>query len=218
MKQILVTSSSPFPEDYERNFEVDHIPFIEIEIYPKEEIVSQIPEDVHTFIVTSKSSAKAIRDIELEGEFFVVGKSTAQELLYGHDREVAFISNYAEDLLERMLETDIKKYVFFKGNLSLDTLPVVLTENGVEVTGIECYKTNLTPRKLDKKYDAIVFMSPSAVRSFTSLNEIPEETLIFVSGKTTAQAVKQVGEFQVHYPEETTRESLIALINETIDA
>ncbi len=218
MKRILVTSSSSFPDDYERKFEIDHIPFIEVEIYPKEQILSQIPDDAQAFIVTSKNSAKAIKDIELEGEFFVVGKSTAQQLLYGHEREIAFISNYAEDLLERMLETDIKKYVFFKGNLSLDTLPVVLKEHGVEVVGIESYKTILTPCKVDQQYDALVFLSPSAVRSFVSLNEIPKETLIFTSGKTTAQAVRQVGDFEIHYPEETTKEALVALINETIDA
>ncbi|MDR2123086.1 MAG: uroporphyrinogen-III synthase [Flavobacteriaceae bacterium] len=217
MKRILVTAASSFSDEYERSYEVEYIPFININIYPKDQIIPQIPEDVQAFIVTSKNSAKAIKNIELNGQFFVVGKSTAQEL-YGQDREITFISNYSEDLLERMLETDIKKYVFFKGNLSLTNLPDVLKKNGVEVIGIESYKTILTPHKIDKYYDGIVFMSPSAVRSFTSVNEIPKETIIFTSGKTTAETVKKLGDYKIYYPEETTKESLLALINDTIDA
>ncbi|WP_128331772.1 uroporphyrinogen-III synthase [Apibacter sp. HY039] len=216
MKRILATSSS-FPEDYDRKWKIDVIPFVSIDIYPKEKIISQIPTDIHSFIVTSKNSAKAIKEIELNGQFFVVGKSTAKKL-NGQDREISFISNYSEDLLERMLETDIKNYVFFKGNLSLTTLPDILKENGIEVRGIETYKTSLTPQKVTDFYDAIIFMSPSAVKSFTSMNKIPEETLIFTSGKTTAEAVKQHGNYRVYFPEETTKESLIALINDKLDA
>ncbi|MDR1877641.1 MAG: uroporphyrinogen-III synthase [Flavobacteriaceae bacterium] len=217
MKRILVTSSSSFPDEEEQKYKIDYIPFITIDTYPNQQIIPQIPEDVHAFIVTSKNSAKAIKDIKLDGQFFVVGKSTAKEL-HGQDREISFISNYTEDLLERMLETDIKKYVFFRGNLSLTILPDALKKNGVEVIGIESYKTILIPKKIDKHYDGIVFMSPSAVRSFTSMNKIPEETIIFTSGKTTAEVVRRLGDYKVYYPEETTKESLIALINETIDA
>lgn len=216
MKRILFTSSFSIPDDYEQEYEIDYIPFIYVEIYPYYEFIKQIPLDVDSFIVTSKNSAKAIKDIELEGKFFVVGKSTAKEL-YGQNRDIAFITNYAEDLLERMLETDIKKYVFFKGNLSLTILPDALRKNGVEVVGIECYKTLLTPHKIDKQYDAIVFTSPSAVRSFSSMNEIPQETIIFTSGKTTAETVSTLGEYKIYYPEDTTKESLLELIKKKIN-
>ncbi|MCO6564613.1 MAG: uroporphyrinogen-III synthase [Apibacter sp.] len=216
MKRILFTSSFSIPDDYDQEYEIDYIPFIYVEIYPYYEIIKYIPLDVDSFIVTSKNSAKAIKDIKLEGKFFVVGKNTAKEL-YGQNREIAFISNYAEDLLERMLETDIKKYVFFKGNLSLTILPDTLRKNGVEVIGIESYKTILTPHKIDKRYDAIVFTSPSAVRSFSSMNEIPKETIIFTSGKTTAATVRTLGEYKIYYPEDSTKESILELIKKIIN-
>ena len=216
MKRILFTSSFSIPDDYEQEYEIDYIPFIYTEIYPYYDIIKYIPPDVQSYIVTSKNSAKAIKDIELEGEFFVVGKSTAKEL-YGQNRDIAFITNYAEDLLERMLETDIKKYVFFKGNLSLTILPDTLREHGVEVVGIESYKTILTPHKIDKTYDAMVFTSPSAVRSFSSMNKIPQETIIFTSGKTTAATVSTLGNYDIYYPEEITKESLLELIKKTLN-
>lgn len=217
MKRILVTSSSSFPDDYVRKFEIDYIPFIKTEIYPKSQFITQIPQDIQSFIVTSKNSAKAIKDIELNGQFFVVGKSTAAEL-YGQNRKIAFISNYAEDLLERMLETDIKKYIFFKGNLSLPTLPEVLHKNSIEVVDIECYKTILTPQKVQDIYNGIVFMSPSAVESFTQKNNLPQDIPIFTSGETTAQAVKKMGDYKIYYPEESSIEKLMDLINKILNA
>lgn len=217
MKRILVTSASSFPDDYVRKFEVDYIPFIKTEIYPKSHFIAQIPKDIHSFIVTSKNSAKAIKDIKLDGQFFVVGKNTATEL-QGQNREIAFISNYAEDLLERMLETGIKKYIFFKGNRSLPTLPEVLHKNSVEVVDIECYKTLLTPQKVQDDYDGIVFMSPSAVESFMQENKLPEDVPLFTSGKTTAQTLKKMGDYKIYYPEESSRELLIDLINKTLNA
>ncbi|TWP30416.1 uroporphyrinogen-III synthase [Apibacter muscae] len=217
MKKVLVTSTFTLPEENDKRLQIDYIPFIETEIYPESQIIPYLPNEVNSFIVTSGNAVQAIKNIELEGDFYVVGKNTAKEL-FGQNREISFISNYAEDLLERMLETEVKKYVFFKGNLSLSTLPDSLRKNGVEVIGIECYKTTLKPTKVNEKYDALVFMSPSAVKSYLSMNQIPRDALVFVSGKTTAKAVKDLaGDLPVYYPEETTKESLLTLIKETIN-
>ena len=216
MKQILVTTDVPLDE-LDKDIHVDYVPFIEVEIYSEDEITRQLPtEGDYDFIVTSKNSAQAVQNIPLDGEFFVVGKNTAKELL-GQNREIAFISNYSEDLVERILESEKKQtYVFLRGNLSMKTIPDVLKKYDIEVIEIECYNTTLTPKKLNVSYDGIVFMSPSAVKSFFSMNEIPHNTLIFTMGKTTAQEIRKYGNFPVYHPEETTIEALVDLINETL--
>ena len=63
MKRILFTSSFSIPDDYEQEYEIDYIPFIYTEIYPYYDIIKYIPPDVQSYIVTSKNSAKAIKDI-----------------------------------------------------------------------------------------------------------------------------------------------------------
>ncbi|MDR3273216.1 MAG: uroporphyrinogen-III synthase [Flavobacteriaceae bacterium] len=218
MKQILVTSDTPLPDEFDKEILSDYIPFIKTEIYSENEITKQLPTEKkdYDFIITSKHSAQAVQNIPLDGEFFVVGKNTAKELL-GQNREIAFVSNYSEDLVERILENEKKQtYVFLKGNLSLKIIPDVLKNHNIEVIEIECYHTTLTPKKLNNSYDAIVFTSPSAIKSFFSMNEIPQNTLIFTIGKTTAQAVRKYGNFPVSYPEEITKEALVDLINETL--
>jgi uroporphyrinogen-III synthase len=52
------------------------------------------------------------------------------------------------------------------------------------------YETIETPQAVSKKYDGILFFSPSAVRSFFAKNTLKEETKIFAIGKTTADEVK----------------------------
>lgn len=64
------------------------------------------------------------------------------------------LANYLKDNLES------KSVTFFCGNKRRDELPEILTEQGIEVTEIESYQTQLTPRKLDEKNNGgIVFLA-----------------------------------------------------------
>jgi uroporphyrinogen-III synthase len=42
---------------------------------------------------------------------------------------------------------------------------------------------------IDKVYDGILFFSPSAVESFFSKNKLPEQTVLFAIGNTTAKTI-----------------------------
>jgi uroporphyrinogen-III synthase len=54
------------------------------------------------------------------------------------------------------------------------------------------YETFETPQKISKKhYDGIFFFSPSAVKSFFSLNKLNEEIQVFAIGKTTGDAIQK---------------------------
>ena len=52
------------------------------------------------------------------------------------------------------------------------------------------YKTLLSPNKLSKKYDGLLFFSPSGIESFLSENAIGEE-VAFCIGNTTANEAKK---------------------------
>ena len=60
------------------------------------------------------------------------------------------------------------------------------------VTELIVYDTRLTPVKLNNQPDAILFFSPTAVKSFFSMNELISRTKIICHGKTTAAALKQL--------------------------
>ena len=73
----------------------------------------------------------------------------------------------------------------------MNILPENLKKHGVQLEELIVYKTRLTPKKLDARPDAILFFSPTAVRSFFSLNELFPETAVFAMGTTTARALKE---------------------------
>jgi uroporphyrinogen-III synthase len=52
------------------------------------------------------------------------------------------------------------------------------------------YNTIEKPQAVSKKYDGILFFSPSAVRSFFQKNKINAETILFAIGQTTARELR----------------------------
>ncbi len=81
--------------------------------------------------------------------------------------------------------------VFFCGNMRRDDLPAILKSENIEVTEITVYETTLTPKKLNKEYDAVLFFSPAAAESFFTNNVISPQTSLFAIGATTADAARR---------------------------
>jgi uroporphyrinogen-III synthase len=80
--------------------------------------------------------------------------------------------------------------IFFCGDQRRDELPSLLKNNGIHVNEIEVYHTIEVAHQLDKVYDGILFFSPSAVESFFNSNSLPEKTVAFSIGKTTAATLE----------------------------
>jgi uroporphyrinogen-III synthase len=81
--------------------------------------------------------------------------------------------------------------VFFCGDKRRDELPDMLAEKGIYLDEIIIYETTATPAVTTETYDGILFLSPSAVQSFFSANQLPPDTICFAIGATTAHALEQ---------------------------
>jgi len=120
---------------------------------------------------------------------FAVGIKT-KSLLEENGFNVIAYTGYASDLAEIIsLIYGKESYTFFSGNLRRDVLPNTLKENGITFNEIEVYETNLTPKKITKKLDGILFFSPSGVESYLKSNTIKDE-MCFCIGETTAEALE----------------------------
>jgi uroporphyrinogen-III synthase len=73
----------------------------------------------------------------------------------------------------------------------MDILPENLTKHGIHLTELIVYETRLTPVHLEEQPDAVLFFSPTAVKSFFSLNELSPGATAFAMGTTTAATLKQ---------------------------
>lgn len=144
---------------------------------------------------------------------FCVGMKT-KTLLEENGFEVVAYTDYAEDLAEIIsLIYANESYTFFSGNLRKDTLPLALKNAGIEYNEIEGYTTQLTPQKVTKAVDAILFFSPSGVESYLELNTIKNE-ICFCIGKTTSETLENKDIKNIVIANQPTVENVITEIEE----
>lgn len=182
------------------NIVIDELPLITTEPINTDELKKILKEFLQqniTAVFTSKNSVKAfdqIANAEVPWKIFCIGNSTKKFVskIFGEEK-VSGAANSAAELSEVILQDgEIKKVIFFCGKQRREELPEKLNSAGIEVEEIVVYETFETPLKISRKlYDGILFFSPSAVKSFFSLNKINEQTHIFAIGKTTADAIHQ---------------------------
>ncbi|GAA4313872.1 uroporphyrinogen-III synthase [Compostibacter hankyongensis] len=81
----------------------------------------------------------------------------------------------------------LQEVYFFCGNLRRDELPRRLSAAGITVNELKVYETVPVPATVPEEFDGICFFSPSAVKSFFTLNRLPAATVCFAIGGTTAR-------------------------------
>jgi uroporphyrinogen-III synthase len=114
---------------------------------------------------------------------------TSNQLInkYFSENSVIGTATNSHDLAELIIAEKISDEInFFCGDQRRDELPSLLKNNGINVNEIEVYHTKEVVHQIEKKYDGILFFSPSAAVSFFNSNKLPEGTLLFAIGKTTA--------------------------------
>lgn len=142
---------------------------------------------------------------------FCVGEKT-KALLEKNGQKVIKMTEYASALAPYLVENHKNDHFhFFCGNIRSDVIPSVLSENNVSFEEIKVYKTSLNPKKFERQFDAILFFSPSGVRSHCEArsNLSNPQTIFVCIGTTTASEVKNYTE-NVVISNSTTVESVIA--------
>jgi uroporphyrinogen-III synthase len=126
-----------------------------------------------------------------EKNVYCVGLKT-KNLLEEHGFNVVAYTGYAADLAEIItLIYNSESFTFFSGNLRRDTLPEALKENGIKFNEIQVYETTLQPQKIKANPEAILFFSPSGVKSYLKQNTINNQ-ICFCIGDTTAEALSKI--------------------------
>ncbi len=180
---------------------IDSISFIETknlgDNFVSEKIKALASQTV-TVVFTSMNGAEAVIDILCKTilqplwKIYCIGAATQSSIRdYFVSATIAGTGKNATELSETIINDNAKEVVFFCGNQRRDELPEQLQKNSIRVEEIVVYETNETPVKVDKEYNGVMFFSPSAVKSFFSVNSIPADTVLFSIGNTTAQEIKK---------------------------
>lgn len=119
----------------------------------------------------------------------------------------------AQELGEFIIEnSNNEEFIHFCGNLSLDIIDDKLPLQNIKYRKIITYNTELLYPTIDQKFDALVFFSPSGVRSFAKHNSL-EDSVIFSIGNTTSKELKNFTDQSIITSKEQNLQSLFKLIN-----
>jgi uroporphyrinogen-III synthase len=203
------------------SFDYESIPMI------KTEIKGINPSDISNlkcdaWIFTSKNAVKALsgimNDLVIPSKVFAVGSSTAKKLnKLGIEAIVPEIFS-VESLESKIKEEGVQNCIHFCGNLTDDKLLRRLDYLNCAVTQIEVYKTIKIPTKVNNEaYNAVVFLSPSAFESFSTVNDTDQINQVFCIGSTTEEEVKKKYKGPIVIPELFTFNELVNTIDQNFE-
>ena len=119
----------------------------------------------------------------------------------------------ANELSNFITENSVnEKFLHFCGNIAIDILDENLPLQNISYKKIPVYKTEILYPKIDEKYQAIVFFSPSGVRSFAKFNQL-DDVKIFSIGKTTTAEIEKLTDNKIISSSKNTLADLLNLIN-----
>jgi uroporphyrinogen-III synthase len=200
-----------------RDILCDVVPFIRIS-YPKDTVqeleIGKLFNEKIIAAFTSKHAIEAIRNIQgiqdAHWNIYCIGHSTAG--LAAKTFPFASIPGTAENavsLAHLMVKNEPgSKIYFFCGDLRRDELPTIAGKD-LTIRELIVYTTQMTPVKTEGEYQGIIFLSPSAVKSFFTMNKPTPSTLLFAIGNTTAGEIKQFTENRIVIGNETSMESVV---------
>ena len=180
------------------NIIIDEISFIRtqeiIDNKTKKKIEHLSAENINA-VFTSMNAVESVKKFipaNSPWRIFCIGNTTAKLVsdIFGK-KNIAGTADNAFLLAENIAaDPTIKRVYFFCGDKRRDELPQKLREKNIDVDEVVVYKTIEIPRKISKKYDGILFFSPSAVQSFFLKNSLQPNSQVFAIGSTTADALK----------------------------
>ena len=152
-----------------------------------------------------------VTDLQFEN-IYCVGRRT-KKLIESKIGPVKHFEQSALKLAQYLLKevSDDSEITFFCGDNRRDDLPDLLTQNNKNFTEIEVYATQQSPVELTDDFAAILFFSPSAIKSYLSVKNTTDVRAICI-GETTAKEAK------LHFKEVKTAkmptvENVIQLVN-----
>ncbi|MEO6720618.1 MAG: uroporphyrinogen-III synthase [Ferruginibacter sp.] len=211
-------SASLINEVRDQGIDIDESEFIRTEPIQSIEVQQEIEQAFLLnvpVVFTSMNAVEAVayyqEENQPEWDIYSIGHTTNKLVskYFGEER-IAGTADDAESLAELIVEEGTAdEVIFFCGDQRRDELPKILRNHDIEVNEITVYQTISLPHKIDKIYHGILFFSPSAVESFFKKNKLPETTILFAIGNTTANEIRKHTKNKIITGDEPGKENLV---------
>jgi len=181
-----------------------------IEKYRLENTSANIDFPVSAIVSSAYATEILLEQDPQFNRLYVVGKRSADRLEQdGHQPDL--IADNASDLADYILSYPPKDKTlhYFCSRQRRDELPDRLTLDGFDLKEVHLYDIKSNQLAFKRAVDAVLFMSPSAVRSFCEANH-QRDFIAFCIGNTTAMEAEKY-RLKTKVPNATSYESLIAV-------
>lgn len=149
-------------------------------------------------------------------KIYCVGEKTKRELRKNEFGTFKVLKN-AETLSQFITENCVhEKFIHFCGNLALDVLDKELPLQNISYKKVTVYETEALNPVIHEKYHAIVFFSPSGVRSFAKNNSL-ENAILFSIGETTSKEVRKHTKSEIFTSTENTLLNILSVIKNRLE-
>jgi len=155
-----------------------------------------ISKNTKNAIFTSKNAVRSVFNktsepfaVDFMQRVFCVGENTKKLLEQNGCNVIETAPNASE--LAKIIVNKYKEesFTFFCGNIRRDQLPNILKQNNVVLQEEIVYKTYQNNKKFDRRFDGLLFFSPSAIKSYVLENKL-QDSVVFCIGNTTATEAK----------------------------
>ena len=188
------TLNSPQIEIFDANrFNLTAIDFITTS--PIKFDIDTIKKSSKHWIISSKQTLKLILEhftlsFLTSIHFYCVGQKTAQTIS-DKGLNVIEIENSSQNLSQVIVEKyNSTSFSFLCGLQRREELPKSLKDNQISFSEFNLYDTTLNSHKIEDHLDAIIFYSPSGVKSYVVENTINLEEIFCIGSTTAAEAQK----------------------------
>ena len=207
MKKIKILSTKALSNDLKHlfsdlKFDLYHNDFISIQ-----PLILNLPKHDGSWIFTSKNAVEAVfssnQNIDnFFNKIYCVGKNTKSllvkkgqkmeifgELLKG--KKVAKMAQNSSNLAEFISKTaKNEKFIFCRSNIKNEEFSNFFKKKNIELKELVAYNNVAKPKKYDQIFDAILFYSPSGIKSFMINNSLNNSYCVCI-GQTTSKYAKR---------------------------
>lgn len=180
----------------------------------------------HSLIFTSSNGVKSFFENRFQpnedftaknyNKIYCVGEKTKREIRKNGFGTFKVLKN-AETLSQFITENCAhEQFIHFCGNLALDVLDKKLPLQNISYKKVTVYETEALNPVIHEKYHAIVFFSPSGVRSFAKNNSL-ENAILFSIGETTSKEVRKHTKSEIFTSPENTLLNILSVIKNRLE-
>lgn len=191
MKKIKILSTRKLSEELKNKFNDLKFDFYQHDFISIEPLKIILPEHKGSWIFTSKNAVEAIfstnKNIDrFFNKIYCVGKNT-KALLIKNGQKVSKMSQNSSNLANFISKTaKNEEFIFCRSNIKNEEFSNFFYNKNIELKELVAYNNKENSVQYEQIFDAILFYSPSGIKSFMTNNSLNNSYCICI-GQTTSK-------------------------------